>query len=159
MSLFRVKLLSVLLLAGAAIVLSGCESGPKMPSIFRERFSPTYHTHVVAAEQKATYEAAREAVRQLGYSFVRGGAAQGELEALSTLQPGSGAGSARQVSVKVKLAPATSGGTEVSVLFSEIREDDFSKREGMGTTTAMSESGLYAVFFSKLDAALAQPKE
>ena len=159
MSLFRVKILSVLLLAGAAIVLSGCESGSKMPSVFRERFAPTYHTHSVAAEQKATYEAAREAVRQLGYSFVRGGAAQGELEALSTLQPGSGARSARQVSIKMKLAPATGGGTEVSVLFSEIREDDFSKREGMGTTTAMSESGLYAVFFSKLDAALAQPKE
>lgn len=159
MSSSSVKILSVLLLAGSALVITGCESGAKMPSVFRERFSPTYHKHVVAAEQKAAYEAAREAVRLMGYSFVRGGAAQGELEALSTLQPGSGARAARQVSLNVKLALAPGGGTEVAALFSEIREDEFSKREGMGTTTAMSDSGLYAVFFSKLDAALAVPKE
>jgi hypothetical protein len=152
-----VKNLSALLLVVSASMLAGCESGPSLPAAFRERISPTYRSHVVAVEQKPAYDAARLALRKMNFTITSGGAAQGRIEALSALQPGAGAGSARQVSVSVKLAPAANGGTDVSALFSEIREDSFSKREGMGTSTPMRESSLYEVFFAHLDAALVQP--
>ena len=153
------KIIPVLLLSAAAIILGGCESGPRFPSAVRERISPTYRTHVVTAEQKPVYEAARAALRKMNFTFTSGGPAQGKIEALGALQAGDGAGSARQISLSVKLAPAIPGGTEISALFSEIREDAFSKREGMGTSTAMHDTPLYEVFFRHIDEALAQPAE
>lgn len=159
MSVPNVKKISALLFAAVAFAVSGCESGPKLPSVFRERISPTYRTHVVKAEQKPAYEAARAALRKMNFKFSSGGPAQGKLEAISALQPGEGPRAARQVSLSVKLAPSSLGGTEVSALFSEIREDEFSKREGMGTSTPMQDTPLYEVFFRHLDEALAQPAE
>ncbi len=140
-----------------ALALAGCESGAKLPTVFRERLSPTFRPHVVAAEQKPAYEAVRVALKKMSYTVTSGGAAQGKLEALGAVQPGDGAGSARQIAISVKLAPAAApGSTEVSVLFSEIREDAFSKREGMGTTTPMKDTPLYDVFFRYLDEAVVQ---
>jgi hypothetical protein len=159
MSVLNVKKIPALILAAFALAVTGCESGPRLPAVFRERISPTYHARVVASEQKPAYEAARVALRKMNYKITSGGAAQGKLEALSVLQTGDGAGSARQISISVKLAPAANGGTEVSALFSEIREDSFSKREGMGTSTPMQDTSLYDVFFGYLEAALAQPAE
>jgi hypothetical protein len=149
-----VKKLSVLLLAAVVLAGPGCESGPKLPAAFRERISPTYRPHSVSAEQKTAYEAARAALRKVNFKFMSGGAAQGKLEALSVLQTGEGPRAARQISLSVKLAPGADGGTQVSALFSEIREDEFSKREGMGTSTPMHDTPLYEVFFRYLDEAL-----
>ncbi|MGC4073873.1 MAG: hypothetical protein QM760_15440 [Nibricoccus sp.] len=153
------KKIPVLLLASIILAFAGCESSPELPSVFRERVSPSYRTHVVAVEQKPAYEAARAALKKMNFKFTSGGAAQGKLEAINALQPGAGAGSARQVSLSVKLAPAANGGTEVSALFSEILEDAFSKREGMGTSTPMQDTPLYEVFFRHLDEELAKPVE
>jgi hypothetical protein len=149
-----VKIVSALLLTAFSFALVGCESGARLPSVFRERISPTYQTHAVLAAQRPTYEAAREALKKMSLTFTSGGAAQGKLEGLSVLQPGAGAGSARQIAISVKLSPLLWGGTEVAVLFSEIREDSFSKREGMGTSTPMKDTPLYDVFFSHLDQAV-----
>jgi hypothetical protein len=149
------KISALLLIVSVLAALAGCTSGAKLPAVFRERISPTYRAHIVPVEQKAAYEAARTALKKMSYTVTGGGAAQGKLEALGAMQFGGGAGSARQISVSVKLAPAaTAGSTEVSVLFSEIREDAFSKREGMGTTTPMANTPLYDVFFSHLDQAV-----
>jgi hypothetical protein len=154
-----VKKLATLLLAAVVLAGAGCESGPKLPAAFRERISPTYRPHSASADQKMAYEAARVAVRKMNFKFTSGGAAQGKLEAISVLQPGEGPRAARQISLSVKLAPGANGGTEVSALFSEIREDEFSKREGMGTSTPMQDTPLYEVFFRHLDEALARPAE
>lgn len=153
------KKFPALLFAAAALVLAGCESGPKLPAAFRERISPTFRPHVVAAEQKPAYEAARVALRKMNFKITSGGAAQGKIEAISELQPGEGPRSARQVSLSVKLTPATAGGTEVSAMFFEILEDNFGKRDGMGTSTPMPDTPLYDVFFRHLDEALAKPVE
>ena len=114
---------------------------------------------MVDADQRKTYEAARAALKQIHFNFVRGGAAQGKLEALSALQPGEGPRAARQVSLSVKLSLGPNGGTEIAALFSEIREDEFSKREGMGTSTPMDDTPLYEVFFRYVDQQLAKPVE
>ena len=156
---FPVKKIPALLLAAVVLAVAGCESGSKLPTAFRERISPTYRTHVVTVEQKPAYEAARVALRKMNFKITSGGAAQGKLEAISVLQPGDGARSARQISLSVKLAPAPTKGTEVSALFSEIREDEFSKREGMGTSTPMQDTPLYEVFFRHLDEALTATAE
>ena len=137
------------LCAASVLGLAGCSSGPQWPASLRERLSPTYRTHVVSVAQKPAYEAAREVLKEMHFRFVSGGPAQGRLEALGALQPGDGPRAARQISVNVKFAPAlnTPSGTEVMVLFSEILEDTFSKREGMGTTTPLQDTPLYEVFF------------
>jgi hypothetical protein len=154
-----VKTIPVLLLAALALPFAGCGSSSKLPSAFRERIAPTYRTHVVAAAQKPVYEAAKAALHKINYTFTSGGAAQGKLEAMGALQPGDGARSARQLTLSLKLAPAANGGTEVSALFSEIREDEFSRREGMGTSTPMMDTPMYEVFFRYLDEQLAKPAE
>ena len=153
------KKLITLLLVAVVLGSAGCESGSRIPAAFRERISPTYRPHSVSADQKTAYEAARAALRKMNFKFTSGGAAQGKLEAISVLQPGEGPRAARQISLSVKLAPGANGGTEVSALFSEIREDEFSKREGMGTSTPMQDTPLYEVFFRYLDEALARPAE
>ena len=154
----HVKKIPALVLASVVLALAGCESGSKFPGALRERISPTYRQHVVQADQKPVYEAARVALRKMNYKITSGGAAQGKIEALSVLQAGDGAGSARQVSLSVRLGVAPSSGTLVEALFSEIREDSFSKREGMGTSMPMQDTPLYDVFFRYLDEALAKPR-
>lgn len=153
------KKILVPLFAAAVLATTACQSGSKLPGAVRERFAPTYRTHVIEADQKTAYAAARRALRAMNYKFTSGGAAQGKIEAIGGLQAGSGAGSARQFSVSVRLGPAPTSGTEVAVLFSEVREDAFSKREGMGTTTPMQDTPLYDVFFRQLEQALATPEE
>jgi hypothetical protein len=154
-----VKNLFALFLAVLSLAIVGCESGARLPAVFRERISPTYQSRVVAVEQKPAYEAARVALKKMNLTITSGGPAQGKIEGLSALQSGDGAGSARQLAISVRLTRALAGGTDVAVLFSEIREDAFSKREGMGTSTPMQDSPLYAVFFGHLDAALAGTAE
>lgn len=141
------------------LAVAGCESGSGLPNAFHERVSPTFHPHVVTAEQKPAYEAARVAVKKMNFKFTSGGAAQGKLEAISSLQTAEGPRAARQVSLSVRLAPGPNGGTEVSAMFYEILEDEFNKRDGMGTSTPMQDSPMYDVFFRHLDEALAQPAE
>ncbi|ATC62492.1 hypothetical protein CMV30_00040 [Nibricoccus aquaticus] len=153
------KKISALLLAAIVLAVTGCESGSRFQTAFRERISPTFRPHVVKAEQKPAYEAARVAMKKMNFTFTSGGAAQGKMEAISALQTGEGPRAARQVSLSVKLAPAANGGTEVSAMFFEILENEFSKRDGSGTSTPMPDSPLYEVFFRHLDAALAQPAE
>jgi hypothetical protein len=160
---FLVKHFPALLFAACALVLGACESGPRWPTSLRERIAPTYRRQVVAAEQKPAYEAARAALEEMNFRFVSGGAAQGKLEALGALQPGGGPRSARQLSVNVRFSPAINSpaaiGTEVAILFSEILEDEFSKREGLGTKTPLQDTPLYEGFFRQLETALATPAE
>jgi hypothetical protein len=149
-----VKRFPLLVLAALILALAGCESAPALPTRVRERISPTYRTRVFAAEQRATYEAAKSALGEFGFRFVSGGPAQGKLEALSAVEASDSMQRARQVSLSVKLSPAADGGTEVAALFSDIYEDDFSKRAGMGTTQALKDSPLYEVFFRYLEQSL-----
>jgi hypothetical protein len=64
--------------------------------------------------------------------------------------------SSRQISMKVRLDETqVSGGTEVTVRFTEIIEDDSSNRAGQATETPLRDTPQYEVFFRSVQQALA----
>lgn len=146
-----------LLAAGLALSVSGCGSVSDAASDMRERFSersaPTIKT--VSAPQRDVYEAVRITAGQLGYRFVRGGAAQGEYEGVSRVLAGETMGSARQRSMKIKLSRSLDGGTDVAVRVTEIMEADSSNRAGMATESPLRDPVYYEVFFRQLEQVLA----
>jgi len=120
---------------------------------FAERSAPT--TKTVPAPQREVYDAVRVVAGQLGYRFVRGGAAQGEYEGVTSVRAGETMGTARQRSMKIKLSRALEGGTEVAVRVTEIMEADSSNRAGMATESPLRDPAYYEVFFRQLERALA----
>jgi hypothetical protein len=141
----------------AAALLSGCESGlsDDVRSALGPREAP--RSRVFQADQKATYAAVRSAADEMGYKFERGGPAEGELEALSSINRGDDPGSARQISMKVHLSPAVESGTEVEVSLIEVIEEDSANQPGMATQTPLHDTPLYEVFFRDVQTALNSP--
>jgi hypothetical protein len=141
----------------AALLLSGCESdfSDSLHSVLSEREAS--RSRAFQADQKATYVAAKAAVDQMGYRFVRGGPAEGEIDALSGISGGDESGSSRQVSMKVRMEYSPDSGTNVTVSFSEIIEADSSGQPGMATQTPMRDTPLYEVFFRNVQQALQAP--
>ena len=151
------KKLLALVLSSLVLVLAGCETtATDFKTSVREKFDgPTYRTKLVSADARASYEAAKQAAGKLGFRVVSGGPAQGRMEALSGLSANDSLQGARQLSMKVKLSPVTTGGTEVAVLITEQVQDDFNKGPGQVTETPLRDSPLYAVFFRTVEQALA----
>jgi hypothetical protein len=135
----------------APVLFSGCESVRSMPQNVREKFTgATYQKRVVSADQRKTYEAAKAALPKIGFQFIRGGPAQGHLEALNRISSGGPVTGPRQMSLDLKLTPVPEG-TEIALLFNEIREDDFTKRPGAGSSTPMRDTLLYDSFFRHIE--------
>jgi hypothetical protein len=143
----------------AACLVAGCESSSDFSDSIHSVLTGKEDTRsrVFQADQKATYMAARAAVDQLGYRFVRGGPAEGKIDALSGISGGDEAGSSRQISLKVRLDYEADAGTTVTIQFSEIIEADSSNQPGMATETPMRDTPLYEVFFRNLQQALQAP--
>lgn len=143
----------------AALMLAGCESGIEdtVRSALGPREAP--RTRVFQADQKAAYNAARAAADEMGYRYVRGGPAEGELYELSGISTGDEVGSSsRQIAMRVRLSQEGDAGTEVSVAFNEIIEaDSKGGPSGMATETPLRDTALYEVFFRNLDRALHAP--
>lgn len=140
------------------IGVTGCQSVNDAASSMREKIGPRDPPHVRTydAAPRATYNAVTIAAAQMGYRFVRGGPAQGEYEALSRLLSGDTQGSARQISMKVKLRPTLDGkGTEVTVRLTEIIEADSTNRAGMATEAPLRDTPQYEVFLRRIQEALA----
>ncbi len=145
----------------AALILTGCESMSDATSAVRGKFAERAapQTRTYPAAQRAVYDAARTAAEQMGYRFVRGGAATGVFEAISGVREGERVGSSRQLSLKAKLDPARDGGTAVAVRITEIIETDSSNRAGLATETPLRDTPQYEVFFRGIEQALAAPKK
>ena len=150
-------LCAVLLLAA----LSGCESLSEASSSVRGKLAAREHPriHTYKAAQRPTYDAARLAVDQMGFRFIRGGAAQGELEAVSGLSSSDTLGSSRQYTLKLRLNPTLDGGTEASLWLSEVIESDSRGRAGQGTSAALRDTPLYEVFFRNVQLAIDAPRK
>ncbi len=153
----NLRLLPVLVLALAG---AGCESVSDATTAVRERIAareaPTVRTY--AAQPRATYEAVRTAATQMGYRMTRGGAAQGEFEAVSNVHRGDTQGSSRQLTLRVKLKPTLDGqGTEAAVRIGEVLEGDSSNRAGLATETPLRDTPQYEVFFERLGQVLGVP--
>jgi len=159
MSASRIRLCAAALAAG--LLLAGCESMSDATSAVREKLSERAapQTRTYPAAQRAVYDAARTAAEQMGYRFVRGGAATGVFEAISGVREGERVGSSRQLSLKAKLDPARDGGTAVVVRITEIIESDSSNRAGLATETPLRDTPQYEVFFRGIEQALAAPKK
>jgi len=148
------KLFSLLFLGVIALGFTGCET---VRNDVRERFvAPQYQPKVVNVDQHKAYEAARAALAKMGFTFERGGPAQGIIHSVGPMDASvaGGPGTARQMWFDAKLSPAIEGGTKIEVLFSRMVEDDFNKRPGQGSLTPLRDSPLYEVFFGYVDEAL-----
>ena len=100
-----------------------------------------------------------KAQSRLGFRIVRGGAAQGILEAVSGVQAEDSLHSSRQVTAKVRLSKALEGGTELRVQMTEVLEDESTGGAGMGTQTPLRGTSLYAVFLRGVSQALGLPQK
>src|ERR1019366_4184737 len=82
----------------AALLFAGCEtdSSDIVHTVLSPREAP--RSRVFQGDTRAVYEAARAAADELGYRVVRGGPAEGRLDALSGIAGGDEAGSSRQIS-------------------------------------------------------------
>jgi len=140
------------------LALAGCESVRDATSSVRERIAARTapHTHVFAAESRALYAATRLALDEMGYRFLHGGPAQGEIDAVSDLSTDNSLRMTRQISMKVRLV-AVPDGTEARVTLTEIVEDDFDKGAGRGTESPLRDTPLYEVLFRHIEKALAAP--
>jgi hypothetical protein len=141
----------------ASALLAGCESdslSENIHTVLGPREAP--QTRVFQAEQRATYEAARAAALEMGYRIIRGGPAEGKLDALSEIAQGETRGSSRQVSMKVRMVPAAEAGTSVEVSLTEIIEENTESQPGTATETPLRDTPLYEVFFRDLQRALVE---
>ncbi len=141
-----------------AFALCGCETLSDATSSVREKVADRAapQSRTFAATQRTVYDAVRSAADRMGYRFVRGGAATGTFEAISGVRAGDRMGSARQLSLKVKLDAALDGGTVVAVRITEIIEADSSNRAGLATETPLRDTPQYEVFFRELGDALSR---
>jgi hypothetical protein len=136
------------------LLLAGCESDSAdiVHSVLSAREAPRSRTF--QGETRAVYEAARAAAGEMGYRFVRGGPAEGKLEALSGISGGDNSGSSRQISLKVQIGPAEVSGSEVTASFTEIIEEGSAGLPAMATETPLRDTPLYEVFFRNVQKAL-----
>lgn len=114
-------------------------------------------SRVFQADQKAVYEAVKAAADAMDFRFVRGGPAEGELEALGAISVGEEAGSSRQISMKVHLSPAGDSGTLVEVSLTETIEETSAEEPAMATQTPLRDTPQYEVFFRDVQTALNTP--
>jgi len=152
------KTLSAAALCLASALLCGCSStiGDSVQSVLSPREAP--RTRVFQAEGRAAYDAAKAAAEEMGYHYVRGGPAEGELDELSEISGGDDSGSSRQISLKVRLSPADPSGTTVEVSLEEILESSQSgAAPGLATETPLRDTPLYEVFFRTLGQHLGAP--
>jgi len=140
----------------AALLLAGCESSSlenAMPLVtLGPREAP--RSRVYDADQRATYEAAKAVVNQMGYRITHGGPAEGEIVALSGVARGDEVGGARQISMKIELEPGPQSGTEMVLSITEIIEGDSSNLQSLATQTPLKDTPLYDDFFARVQAQL-----
>lgn len=142
------------------LALSGCGSLGDAAGGFRQQLAErdAGQTRVFAAPARDVHDAARTAAGIMGYQIVRAGAAQGILDAVSRVGAGEFAGTARQISMEVRLnASEAAGGTEVTVRLVEILEADSRNRAGQATQSPLRDTPQYEVFFREVSRAVGQP--
>ena len=149
------KLLAVVVLALVA-VFAGCESFSDATDRVREKLAAREEgrTRIYNASQRATYQAVRTAAEQMGYRIIRGGAAQGFLEAVNGIGRDSTDRSSRQIAMKVALRSKLDDSTEVNVRLTEIIESQSVGRGILATKAPLQGTPQYEVFFRIVQQAL-----
>jgi hypothetical protein len=150
-----VKTISALF-AVLGLALAGCDSISNVAGGVRHKLAALDepHTRVFQADRRATYDAAKLAVDQMGFRFEHGGPAQGQLEAISGLSAGSSLENTRQIELTARFESNLEGGTEVSLRLKEIIEADANHGEGQGVGSPMRDTPLYEAFFRDIQQVL-----
>jgi len=136
--------------AAAALAFAGCDD---VPDTLREGLGVSVPPHVraFAADEKATFAAARAALGPMGFTFEHGGPAERSIEALSHVASGDDPSSARQFRLKATFESSLDGtATEVSVKMTEIDEVDTGRNLSQATEAPLTDTPLYEVFFSEI---------
>lgn len=138
----------------AALLLAGCESDSDdiVHAVLNAREAPRSRTF--QGDSRAVYEAVRSAADEMGYKYVHGGPAEGRFEALSGISGGDDVGSARQVSMKVRIDPSEDASCIVTISLTEIIEENSASLPAMATETPLRDTPLYEVFFRNVQKAL-----
>ena len=137
-------------------LLAGCDSLSSAADRIREKVAAREEPRIrdYAAPPRAVYEAVRLAASRMGFRFLRGGASQGEFEAVSGVGQGDVPNSARQVSMKVRIHAAGESGAEVTVVLKEVIESDSANHAGTATETPLRDTPLYDSFLREIQKAL-----
>lgn len=140
------------------LVVSGCESvRSDFRAGVREKVSgPAVRVQKYDGDTRAVFESARTAVTAMGFKVTRFGAAQGVIEALSSVSTAETLKSSRQVRVRINISPSGDG-SDVSVSFTELLESDFSKGPGRATENGLKDTALYEVLFRRIGEGLVKP--
>lgn len=144
------RLLKLILAAFAlAFLVTGCDSVSDRLSARFEKVEP--QTRWYSAEQKVVFAAAQTAMKTVDFKVTRSREAQGIVEGLGRVQPGTSFGDAKQHTIDVKVYSSAPGYSTVEVLVKEQEEtSDFAG----ATNIALREHGLYDSYFAALEQAL-----
>jgi hypothetical protein len=135
-------------LCGAAL-LTGCES---MSSRMQDRFAEVPpHVRTFAAARKEVYEAARQAVKDVGLLPGRTSFATGRIDAYAPIRSGDATRDTRQNTLDIRLTETDAGDTEVALLVWEHSEGSF---PGGVSEQALREHSLYEMYFAALQQVL-----
>lgn len=144
MNISRVFLLLVL-----SCVVTGCES---ISQRMAERFDTTPpQTRTIASDQKSVYYATQKALKRMDFVLTRSAAAQGIVNAQSSIRDTAVFGAGRQFTFEIKVHGADPARTNVEVRLTELHEGDF-KAGATGKT--LRAHGLYDSFFEQLEQAV-----
>jgi len=141
-----------------ACLLAGCDTASDIADTVRTKLAPPQRprTRVYAATQRAAYEAALATAKDMGYTFIRGGPAEGILEELSPIDSADTLHGSRQIALHARFEEAD-GGVQVSVGFGEILATDTERQPNFATETPLRDTPLYEVFLRGVQQGLATP--
>jgi len=135
----------------ALFLLAGCES---VSSRVQERFTPVApHSRVFPAERKVVYEAAQQAMKNVGLLLGHKSLVQGLVEGYAPIRPGDSMHDARQTTIQVHLIETDALETQVDLLVSEHTEGNF---PGGVSEQPLREHSLYEMYFAALQQVLAE---
>lgn len=147
----------VLILSVLSVMLAGCET---VGERIRGKFGPApSRAEVYTADQARTFAATKAVVEQLGFRILRSGAAQGRIDAVSSMRTEDNFRGVRQLDLKIRLEPTLDGGTEVRVTLTELIQDDYNKSSGMGMAVPLRDTPVYAVLFREIGQALGEAEK
>ena len=156
--MLRLNALPAVVLASLSLfAFTGCDTLEKANDKFWAKNSGNdfQKTQTFEAAPDKVFSAAKAALDALSFKADRVATAQGILDATRRLQPGDNVRDARQLTMRIKIDGAP-GGALVSVVIREVTDTNFNEHTAMGTTKSLSESSLYALYFSAISQELAK---
>jgi hypothetical protein len=127
------------------VLLGGCDSAS---TSVQERFATVEpHRRVFSAPRKVVFEAAVQAVKDVGLELGRKSFAAGTIEGYAGIRNADGARDARQTTIQIRLVETDNLETRVELLVSEHTEGSF---PGGVSEKVLREHSLYELYFAAL---------